>query len=60
MSKRVFLYKDNSESRDCCAYIEPSRFECGHYFSGLTLHGACYSGHDMASYEDIKNSIDGN
>ena len=57
MGKRVFLYKDNSEDRDCCAYIEPSRFECGHYFSGLTLHGACYSGHDMASYEDIKTVL---
>lgn len=57
MRNRVFLYKDNSEDRDCCAYIEPSRFECGHYFSSLTLHGACYSGHDMAAYEDIKTVL---
>ena len=59
MSKYVFLYKDNSEDRDCCAYIEPKpmRWECGHYFGSVTLHGACYSGSKFASYEDIKTVL---
>lgn len=59
MSKYVFLYKDNLDDRDCCAYIEasPMRFECGHYFGGVTLHGACYSGHSFAPYEDIKTVL---
>lgn len=59
MSKYIFLYKDNTEDRDCCAYIEAraERFECGHYFSGVGLHGACYSGGDFANYEDIKTVL---
>lgn len=59
MSKYIFLYKDNTEDRDCCAYIEASaeRFECNHYFSSVILHGACYSGHDFANYEDIKTVL---
>ena len=57
--KKVFLYKDNSGDRDCCAYIDaqPSRFECNHYFGGVTLHGACYSGHKFAEYEDIRTVL---
>lgn len=57
--RKVFLYKDNSEDRDCCAYIEssPMRWECDHYFGGVYLQGACYSGHDFASYEDIKTVL---
>ena len=59
MSKYVFLYKDNSDDRDCCAYVEvkPMRFECGHYFGSVILHGACYSGHNFASYEDIETVL---
>lgn len=59
MTKYVFLYKDNSEDRDCCAYIEarPMRFECGHYFGGVGLHGACYSGGNFVSYENIKTVL---
>ena len=59
MSEYIFLYKDNTEDRDCCAYIEAKaeRFECGHYFGGVGLHGACYSGHDFANYEDIKTVL---
>lgn len=59
MSRYVFLYKDNSEDRDCCAYIKenPMRWECNHYFGGVILHGACYSKHDFASYEDIKTVL---
>ena len=59
MSKYVFLYKDNAEDRDSCAYIvaKPMRWECGHYFGSVILHGACYSGHDFAPYEDIKTVL---
>lgn len=44
--KRVFLFKVNgTEDRDCVNYIysEPMRFECGHYFGGVNLTGACFS-----------------
>lgn len=59
MRKYIFLYKDNSEDRDCCAYIEasPMRWECGHYFGSVTLHGACYSGGNFAPYENIKTVL---
>ena len=55
MKETVFLYKENSEDRDCVAYIEvePSRFECNHYFSGVGICGACYSSHNFANFEDI-------
>lgn len=52
----LFLYRlKNSEDRDACAYIDemPSQFECGHYFSGVRLEGACYCGGEFASYEDV-------
>lgn len=52
----LFLYRlKNSEDRDACAYIDeiPSSFECEHYFSGVRLQGACYSGGEFAPYEDI-------
>lgn len=59
MSKYIFLYKENTEDRDCCAYIKANaeRFECDHYFGGVILHGACYSKHDFANYEDIKTVL---
>lgn len=59
MSKYIFLYKENTDNRDCCAYIEAraERFECGHYFGGVTLCGACYSGGNFADYKDIKTVL---
>lgn len=56
---KVFLYKENSEDRDCVAYIEsvPSRFECGHYFSSVRIEAACYSGGMFADYESIKTIL---
>jgi hypothetical protein len=59
MRKYVFLYKDNSEDRDCCAYIEakPMRWECEHYFGSVNLNGACYCGHEFAKYENIKTIL---
>lgn len=52
----LFLYRlKNSEDRDACAYINetPSTFDCGHYFSGVGIQGACYCGGEFAPYEDI-------
>ena len=45
MSKYIFLYKDNSEDRDCCAYmsiedLKKARVCCDGRFN---IHGACYS-----------------
>ena len=59
MAKRVFLYRQkDSNDRDCCAYIEAClRFECGHYFGSLTLHGACYCNSDYLPYEDIETVL---
>lgn len=62
MAKYVFLYRlANSDDRDACAYIEtkngPARFECGHYFGGIILHGACYCGSTPANYDDIETVL---
>lgn len=57
MNNAIFLYRDNSNDRDCCAYIEPCRFECGHYFSSLKITGACYSNSDFAEYKDIQTIL---
>lgn len=56
---KVFLYKDNSEDRDCCAYIKasPMRWECDHYFGSVGLNGACYSNSNFADYKDIKTVL---
>lgn len=59
MSNYIFLYREkDSEDRDCCAYIEPQpRFECGHYFGSVVLHGACYWKHDFADYDNIETVL---
>ena len=58
---KTFLYKDNSEDRDCVKYIE-LRFEleCGHYFTGVRLVGPCFSSSlDYAKpvYDNIKTIL---
>lgn len=57
MSKKIFLFKDNSsaDDRDCVAYTynEPLRFECGHYFYGVLLYGAAYCSSDLS--EKLEN-----
>lgn len=58
--KYLFLYREkNSDDRDCCAYIEAKnpKWECGHYFGGVGLHGACYCGHDFPDYKDIETIL---
>lgn len=47
MSKYLFLYKENgTNDRDAIKYIEVDRLdklECGHYFPGIRICGACFS-----------------
>ena len=59
MNKYLFLYKDKKEDRDCCVYInsDPTRFECGHYFSGINLDGPCFSGCNFPDYEEIRTVL---
>lgn len=59
MKEMVFLYKENVDDRNYCAYIEKKsmRWECGHYFGDVVLHGACYCGHDFADYDNIKTIL---
>ena len=55
MSKRIFLGKiKNSDDRDCVKYMEFTGFECDHYFGGLHISGACFSG----GIDEIKDNID--
>lgn len=59
MSK-VFLYRvKDTDDRDCCAYIEdtPLRFECGHYFGSVGLHGACYGNNHFDDYDEIETIL---
>ena len=60
MRKYLFLYrKKDSDDRDCCAYIgaKNPRWECENYFGSITLHGACYSGHDFLNYDKIETVL---
>ena len=53
--ERVFLAKEkNSDDRDIVKYIEFNGFECGHYFGGLHIVGACFSGYK----EELKNIVE--
>lgn len=62
MAKYTFLYRvANSEDRDACAYIETRngarRFDCGHYFGGINLQGACYCGGTPEPFENIETIL---
>ena len=60
MNKYVFLYRVTEETdRDSCAYLEnkPMRFECGHYFGRMILHGSCYCNSDWKDYSDIETIL---
>lgn len=54
--KYIFLGKEkNSNDRDIVKYIEIRGFECNHYFSGLHITGACFSGFDEETRKNYKN-----
>ena len=59
MEDYIFLYKENIDDRDCCAYIEPNplRWECNHYFGSVNIHGPCYTDNNFAYYQDIETVL---
>lgn len=57
--ERIFLAKiKDSDDRDCVYYVEFCEFECEHYFGGLHLSGACFSGFEDEFKEIIANDFD--
>ena len=60
MSKYLFLgrLKDQSD-RDCCLYIENKnpRWQCDHYFEGITLHGSCFCHSGFPDYDDLETVL---
>lgn len=55
--ENLFLAKiKNTDDRDCVFYVEIAGFECGHYFGGVRLHGACFSGY----YEELRDRVENN
>ena len=60
MSEYTFLYKDNSEDRDCCAYIRIEDLKTAHRTidGNFIIHGACYSKSlKNVNFEDIKTIL---
>lgn len=57
--KRLFLAKVlNDDDRDVVKYMEFNGFECNHYFGGLQIKGACFSGFDKEFREQVENDFD--
>lgn len=58
----IFLGKiKNSDDRDCVKYIKINGFECEHYFGGINICGACFSGFEKELKDFINkdyNSFD--
>lgn len=64
MSKYTFLYKENTDDRDCVAYINLKDLRENHLCCDgkFNIHGACYSSSlggrfHNANYEDIKTIL---
>lgn len=64
MSKYTFLYKENFDDRDCCAYIDLDDLKNRHLCidGKFNIHGACYCSSlggrfHNANYEDIKTIL---
>lgn len=57
--ENLFLAKiKDTDDRDCVFYVELAGFECGHYFGGLRLGGACFSGYYDEFKERVENEFD--
>lgn len=59
--KYVFLLKTNENDRDCVKYLNLKslgEFSCGHYFSGVHITGACFSGFEQELREMDYNSFE--
>ena len=60
MKEYTFLYKDNSEDRDCCAYIRIEDLKNQHVCCDgkFNIHGACYSKSlKDVNFEDVKTIL---
>ena len=61
MKTTYFVYKEkNTDDRDCVKYIEKYSFECGHYFGGGNLTGACFSSSlrsENINYDEIETIL---
>lgn len=57
MKRAIFLGRIKDDDRDCCKYITVDGFECGHYFGGLHVQGACFSGFETEFRELITNDF---
>lgn len=59
MRNRIFLAKEkNSDDRDIVKYIEFNGFECNHYFGGLHIEGACFSGFEKELRDLVENNFE--
>lgn len=48
----------DNNARDIVKYLEFKGFECDHYFSGLHIEGACFSGFEKELREVVENNFD--
>lgn len=59
MSRNIlFLAKINNDDRDCVYYVDFEGFVCNHYFSGMHLTGACFSGGEKEFRDIVDNHFD--
>ena len=59
MRNRLFLAKvKNSDDRDIVKYIEFTGFECNHYFGGLHIESACFSGFEKEFRNLVENNFE--
>ena len=57
--EKIFLAKvKNSDDRDCVKYMDFDGFECGHYFGGLHIEGACFGGFEKEFRDLVENNFD--
>ena len=57
--EKIFLAKvKNSDDRDIVKYIEFTGFECNHYFGGLHIEGACFSGFEKEFRNLVENNFE--
>ena len=57
--EKIFLAKElNDDDRDIVKYLEFNGFECGHYFGGLHIVGACFSGFEKEFREKVETDYE--
>ena len=56
---KYFLGKElNTDDRDAVKYVEFDGFECGHYFGGLSVCGACFFGFEKEFRELVEKNFE--